>query len=63
MAYTPELEIRDSQTLRRVAWALGMPMTKTMSEIFRWLSQNLDPAKVCGKCRDKSKCEDCLFNR
>lgn len=63
MAYTPELQPKDSQTLRRIAWALGMPMTKAMAEIFSWLGQRLDPTRVCEKCRDKSKCEDCLFNR
>lgn len=68
MAYTPELSMQDAQTLRRIAWALGMPMTKAMPEIFAWLSRHLDSEKVCSKCRDKTKCEGtaehppCLFN-
>lgn len=63
MAYTPELELEDSRTLRRIAWALDMPMTRAMSEVFAWLGRSLDPEKVCSKCRDQTKCEGCLFNR
>jgi hypothetical protein len=28
MAYTPELSLRSSCTLRRISWALGVPMTE-----------------------------------
>ena len=30
MAYTPELSLRASCTLRRIAWALNMPMTQRL---------------------------------
>jgi hypothetical protein len=30
MAYTPELSLKSSQTLRRIAWALDKPMTKSL---------------------------------
>ena len=63
MAYTPELQLEDSRTLRRIAWALGMPMTKAMHEVFLWLGRNLDAGQVCSKCKDPSKCQGCLFNR
>jgi len=49
MAYTPELSYEDSCTLRRIAWALG--------------GTALDSTKVCAACRDKTKCDVCVFNR
>ena len=37
MAYTPELSYQSSCTLRRIAWALDMPMTQAMERIFEHL--------------------------
>jgi DNA-binding transcriptional ArsR family regulator len=61
MAYTPELALSESRALRRIAWALGKPMTKTMQEIFSWLPKHIDSELVCNKCRDKSVCDMCPF--
>jgi len=47
--------------LRRIAWALGRPMTKTLEVIFDSMDQLIDPLKVCERCRDKSKCKECYF--
>ena len=63
MAYTPELTQHHSATLRRIAWAMGRPMTKAIDEVFDYLGATLDPEKVCSACRDKSKCNSCSFNR
>ena len=63
MAYTPELSWETSCTLRRIAWALGTPMTKAMEHIFEYLSEKIDSTMVCDKCRDKTRCETCAFNR
>lgn len=62
MAYTPELSMQSSRTLRRIAWALDMPMTKAIEKVFEHLPEILDREKVCQACRDKSKCSDCDFN-
>jgi len=62
MAYTPKLNQKHSCTLRRIAWALGMPMTKAIEEVFDYLSRTLDNSKVCEACRDKTRCADCVFN-
>ena len=32
MAYTPELSYKHSCTLRRISWALGIPMTRAISD-------------------------------
>lgn len=61
MAYTPELSQKGSATLRRVAWAAGKPMTKIAEEIMDYLPLILDKKIVCKKCKDKSRCKECIF--
>lgn len=63
MAYTPELSQEQSCTLRRIAWALDIPMTKAMGRIFDYLAEKIDQKTVCAKCRDRTRCADCDFNR
>jgi len=62
MAYTPELSLQSSATLRRIAWALNLPMTDAIERVFEHLPQILDRPKVCAACRDRSKCATCHFN-
>ncbi len=62
MAYTPELSMQASRTLRRIAWALDMPMTKALEKVFEHLPKILDREKVCQACRDRSRCSNCSFN-
>lgn len=61
MAYTPELSKRDSGILRRFAWGMGKPMTKATVELLEYLPHIVDKKAVCGKCRDKSFCKQCVF--
>jgi len=63
MAYTPELSNYQSCTLRRIAWALGIPMTKAMNEMVEYISSVIDKRRVCAACKDKSKCNTCAFNK
>ncbi len=63
MAYTPELSDESSCTLRRLAWAMNMPMTRAIEEVFDYLPKIVDKKKVCAGCRDKTKCQGCAFNR
>ena len=62
MAYTPKLSYQSSCTLRRIAWALGIPMTKAIERVFEHMPIILDKEKVCLGCRDKTRCDDCSFN-
>ena len=62
MAYTPELSQGSSCTLRRIAWALKVPMTKAIDMVFDYIPIVLDKNKVCDGCRDKSRCNECEFN-
>ena len=61
MAYTPELSLRHSGILRRIAWAYEVPMTKAIEGIIEHTSRYIDARKVCTACRDRSFCEWCIF--
>ena len=61
MAYTPELSDESSCTLRRLAWAMNMPMTKAIEEVFEYLPKIVDRKKVCEGCRDKTRCQRLCF--
>jgi hypothetical protein len=61
LAYTPELSDYHSGTLRRIAWALGKPMTKTLHAILDSMDLVIEPDKVCERCRDRSRCDQCYF--
>jgi len=62
MAYTPELSQQDSATLRRIAWALDVPMTEAMTRVFEEIAGRIDGRKVCEACKDKTPCAVCAFN-
>ena len=62
MAYTPELSDSASATLRRLAWAVNQPMTKTLEAMFQKISRIIDKQKVCESCKDPSACSICGFN-
>lgn len=61
MAYSPRLTLESTRTLRRIAWALGKPMTKTSEDIIAYLVNALDEEAICQTCRDKTKCGTCHF--
>ena len=61
MAYTPELTQSDSAMLRRLAWASGLPMTKTLHEALALVATKVKHSSVCEHCKDKSRCADCCF--
>jgi hypothetical protein len=63
MAYTPELSTEAFCTLRRIAWALNVPMTKAIERVFEHLPRILDKHNICEACIDKTKCSACLFSQ
>ena len=63
MAYTPELSQEGSATLRRLAWSLNKPMTKTLEIVVEEYSKSQKVEQVCLSCRDKTKCDSCVFNK
>jgi len=60
--YSPAITDQATIALRRLAWAIGKPMTKTASALIENVLSFVDPAAICAKCRDTSKCEDCFFS-
>ena len=62
MAYTPELSQKHSSTLRRIAWSLELPMTEAIEHVFDYVSQVMDSKIICEACRDRTRCETCVFN-
>lgn len=61
MAYTPELNQEESGTLRRIAWALGVPMTKALGRVLVHATDQIDKSMVCAACKDRSFCDKCKF--
>lgn len=63
MAYTPELNQEESGTLRRIAWALGLPMTKALSRVLVHATDQINKDMVCSACKDRSFCNQCFARR
>jgi len=59
--YTPQFSAMASVSVRRLAWALGLSMPKTVDYIIKGLSSALVSSAVCGECKDKTKCDLCCF--
>ena len=65
MAYTPELSQIGSATLRRLAWYLQKPMTKSLEMLIQMTATKMAemrPEEVCKRCRDDSICRECPFS-
>ena len=62
MAYTPEFNMRTAIAVRRLAWAAGMSMKDTVNGLAEILPIWYEKETVCPKCRDTSKCAECVFN-
>ena len=61
MAYSPSISYEASCTLRRIAWALEVPMTQALEEVIQFVVINSDSIIVCKSCQDKSKCKHCGY--
>jgi len=63
MAYTPELSQDYSGALRRIPWALELPMTTALEEVTFQIGREVDHELICKACRDDSFCDRCLFKK
>jgi hypothetical protein len=61
--YTPRFSDTATITVRRLAWALDVHMTKAVDNIISVLPSLFSPELVCPKCKDKTKCKYCGFNQ
>jgi hypothetical protein len=62
MVYTPRLSWEASASVKSLSFALGVPMTKTLERVIARLPVLFSPKEVCEKCKDKTRCVDCVFN-
>ncbi len=60
-AYTPQISKDHSDMVRRIAWFLDKPMTKTLEHIILIVSALIEPSKICLSCQDNSDCKTCVF--
>jgi len=60
--YTPKFSAKASITIRRLAWAFDLPMTKTVDLIINELSYIFSSSDICAKCKDKTECNSCAFS-
>ena len=56
--YTPQISRQAVFILRRLAWGLGKPMTKTLNHTILGLVPRLNHEMVCSACRDR-RCSVC----
>ena len=59
--YTPRFSDVACVSIRRLAWAMGINMVKTIEAIVKLLPTIVSSSKVCGVCKDKTKCQVCIF--
>ena len=59
--YTPQFSALSSVSVRRFAWAIGKSMPSAVEIMVKLLPHMVDPSKICLACKDKSKCQACVF--
>jgi hypothetical protein len=61
--YTPRLSAASLCRLRRLAWAAGSPMTKTLDRLIELFCSRINAQAVCNACRDGSQCDICCLTQ
>ncbi len=59
MSYCPKLSSRSLHRLRRIAWAVDRPMTKTLDRIIELVCSRINAQSVCNACLDANDCKLC----
>jgi len=59
--YSPQFSELAAVSVRRLAWALDVPMPAAVDTMVKLLPSLLDPSKVCLACKDNTKCHACTF--
>jgi recombinational DNA repair protein RecR len=63
MIYSPQFSELASVSVRRLAWALGVSMPAAVNLMVKLMPSIVDPSKVCQPCKDKTKCQCCIFTK
>jgi hypothetical protein len=61
--YAPAFSQLAAVSVRRLAWAMGKPMTETVDHMVHLMPAIVDHGKVCIACKDNTKCKACIFSR
>jgi hypothetical protein len=61
--YSPQFSEKATVSIRRLAWALGLSMPKTIDLLVIEISLIFSSSMVCPECKDKSKCHTCGFHQ
>ena len=59
--YSPNYSEISAVTVRRLAWAMGANMGQAVDVMVKSLPAFINAEKVCGLCKDKTKCTVCAF--
>ena len=59
--YSPDFSEIAAVTVRRLAWAMGANMGQAVDVMVKSLPSFINADKVCGLCKDKTKCTVCAF--
>ena len=59
--YSPQFSELAAVSVRRLAWAIGVPMPAAVDFMVKLIPSVLDPTKVCFACQDKTRCHCCGF--
>ena len=59
--YTPQFSTMAAVSVRRLAWFLGVSMSKAVDVIVNKLPSIFSPSTVCPQCKDNTKCSLCVF--
>ena len=60
--YSPPFSAMACISVRRLAWAMGLSMPAVINIMVRFLPSLVNSVKVCQACKDKTKCQACIFN-
>ena len=59
--YSPNFSELAAVSVRRLAWAMGTDMGQAVDVMVKSLPAFVNAEKVCGLCRDNTKCSACAF--
>jgi hypothetical protein len=60
--YSPQFSELATVSVRRLAWALDVKMPAAVDHMVRSMLMVHGSGKICAQCRDKSKCDKCIFS-
>jgi hypothetical protein len=61
--YSPQFSEKAVVSIRRLSWALGVSMPKTIDLLVDEISLIFSSSVVCPQCKDNTKCHSCGFHQ